>query len=362
MMKRSIAVLVMAALVAGAAAACGGGSGSSSSGAAGSGGGAVVVNGAGSTFAQPMYQQWAGEYAQSVDPNVKVNYQGIGSGGGISEYTQGIINFGGTDAPMSDDEQKAADAANGPTLHIPMILGSVAVIYNVPGVKDLKLDGPTLADIYLGKITKWNDPKIAALNSGTNLPDSAIQPVERSDSSGTSFIFTSYLTKVSPEWSSKVGADKAPSWPTGTGAQGSSGVAAAVQQTEGTIGYVEFGYAEQNNIPFASLKNASGEFVAPSADSTTAAATGVQYPDDLKFSLIDSKSKGAYPIASATWILVAQNQKNSKVGSALVRWVQWALQKDQQAKVADLGYAPLPSDLQSLAIKAISSVTIGGGS
>jgi phosphate transport system substrate-binding protein len=353
----SRAFVALGAATALAAAGCG--SGSSSSGSAGTGGGGdVVVNGAGSTFAQPMYQQWAGEYASKADPNVKVNYQGIGSGGGISEFTQGIIDFGGTDAPMSDEEQSAAEAKWGPVLHVPMILGSVAIVYKLDGVDKLTLDGSTLADIYLGNITKWNDPKIAALNSGVSLPDTAIQPVERSDSSGTSFVFTSYLTAVSPDWSSKVGADKAPEWPTGTGAQGSSGVAAAVQQTDGAIGYVEFGYAEQNSIPFASLKNANGEVVAPSAESTTAAATGVSYPDDLKFSLINSKSKGAYPIATATWILLAQSQKkNPTVGSALVRWMQWALQKDQQAEVADLGYAPLPSDLQSLAVKAVSSVT-----
>ncbi|MGZ4482381.1 MAG: phosphate ABC transporter substrate-binding protein PstS [Gaiellales bacterium] len=353
--RAALAVLAISAL---AAAGCGGSSGGSSSTPSGGAGGSVVINGAGSTFAQPMYQQWAGEYAQKVDPKVKVNYQGIGSGGGIAEFTQGIIDFGGTDAPMSADEQKAAEQKHGPVLHIPMILGAVAVIYNEPGVKSLKLDGPTLADIYQGKITKWNDPKIAALNPGVSLPGDSIQVVERSDSSGTSFIFTSYLTAVSPAWSSKVGADKAPQWPTGTGAQGSSGVAAAVQQTKGAIGYVEYGYASQNSIPFASLKSASGDVVAPSADSTTAAASGVSYPDDLKFSLINSKSAGAYPIVSATWILVAQNQKDKTKGPALVRWMQWCLQKTQQAEVANLGYAPLPSDLDGLAIKAVSSITV----
>jgi phosphate transport system substrate-binding protein len=356
--KRALLSGVVLALA--AAAACGGSSSSSNgSGGGGKASGSVVINGAGSTFAQPMYQQWAGEYAQKVDPNVKVNYQGIGSGGGISEFTQGIIDFGGTDAPMSDDEQKAAEAKHGPVLHVPMILGSVAVIYNLSGVNDLVLDGPTLADIYLGKITKWNDPKIAALNPGATLPGDSIQPVERSDSSGTSFIFTSYLTKVSPEWSSKVGADKAPQWPTGTGAQGSAGVAAAVQQTKGSIGYVEFGYASTNNIPFAKLKNANGETIAPSADSTTAAADGATIPDDLKFSLVDSTSKGAYPIVSATWIIVAQKQTDPKKGPALVRWLQWCLQKDQQAEVSSLGYAPLPSSLTSLSLKAVSSITIG---
>jgi phosphate transport system substrate-binding protein len=353
-----IAVLAATALAASGCNGSSAGSSAQAAGGSGKGGGPVTLNGAGSTFAQPMYQQWAGEYAKNVDPNVRVNYQGIGSGGGISEFTQGIIDFGGTDAPMSDDEQKAAEANQGPVLHVPMILGSVAVIYNEPGVKNLRLDGPTLADIFLGKITKWNDPKIAVLNPGANLPGDDIQVTERSDSSGTSFVFTSYLTGVSKEWASNVGADKQPTWPTGTGATGSSGVAGAVQQTKGSIGYVEFGFATQNTIPFASLENASGEFVAPSAESTTAAATGVQYPEDLKFSLVDSKSAGAYPIVSATWIVMAQKQKDKAKGAALVRFVQWALNPQAQGEVESLGYAPLPSDLDKLALSAISSVTV----
>jgi phosphate transport system substrate-binding protein len=359
----SIAGLV--AVVALAAAGCGGGSsgGSASSGGtqtnSNAGRSSVILTGAGSTFAQPLYQQWAGQYAQDVDPNVHVNYQGIGSGGGIADYTQGTVDFGATDAPMSDEELQAAQANQGTTLHIPTVLGAVAVAYNLQGVDGLKLDGPTLAGIFQGSITKWNDPAIAKLNSGASLPDTQIQVVHRSDSSGTSFIFTSYLTAVSSEWKSKVGADKAPPWPTGTGAEGTSGVAAAVQQSDGAIGYVELGYAEQNTIPFASLKEASGgQFVKPSADSTTAAADGVEYPEDLRFSLINSKTEGnAYPIVSATWIVAAQKQTDRDKGRSLVQWLQWGL-TDGQDGVDKIGYAPLPKTLASASLKAVSSITV----
>ena len=215
------------------------------------------LTGAGSSFAFPMYSKWAEAYAQKT--GVKVNYQAIGSGGGIAEFSQGIVDFGATDAPMPSTEQANAQAGQKSlVLHIPMIIGAVAIIYNEPGIKNLRLDGPTLANIYLGKITKWNDPAIKALNPGVKLPADSIQPVERADSSGTSYVLTSYLSTISPAWASQVGTSKQPSFPTGTGATGSSGVAAAVQQTKGAIGYVEYGYASQGRIPFASLKNSSG--------------------------------------------------------------------------------------------------------
>jgi phosphate transport system substrate-binding protein len=338
-----------------AAAAC---SSSSSSGGGTTASGSSTINGAGSTFAQPMYQQWAGQYKSSH--SVQINYQGIGSGGGISEFTQGVVNFGATDAPMTGTEQSAAQAGQGSVvLHIPMIIGAIAIIYNEPGVTNVKLDGPTLANIYLGKITKWNDAAIKALNPGVSLPSDAIQPVQRSDSSGTSYAFTSYLTAISPTWASQVGASKAPSWPTGTGATGSSGVAAAVQQTKGAIGYVEYGYATQGHIPFATLKNASGEFVAPSTASTNAASAAATFPPDvtkLTFSLVNSSASGAYPLVTPTYVLIAQHQKDGATGSELKGWLQWDLASAQQNEVTSLGYAPLPSKLISLDLSALNTV------
>jgi phosphate transport system substrate-binding protein len=317
-----------------------------------------VINGAGSTFAAPMYQQWAGQYKSKK--GVQINYQAIGSGGGISEFTQGVVDFGATDAPMTSTEQSAAQAGQqSVVLHIPMIIGAVAIIYNEPGLTGLKLDGPTLASIYLGKVAKWNDPAIKALNPGVKLPSDPIQPVQRSDSSGTSFAFTSYLSAESPTWASQVGASKAPSWPTGTGATGSSGVAAAVQQTKGAIGYVEYGYASQGHIPFASLKNPSGQFVAPSTASTNAAAAAATYPTTLTkltFSLLNEPASSAYPLVTPTYILIAQKQKDSAKGSQLKAWLEWDLQSSQQGEVSALGYAPLPSKLIALDLDALKTV------
>jgi phosphate transport system substrate-binding protein len=350
--KAAAALAAVGILLAGAACS----SNSSSGGSSGSGSG--TLNGAGSTFAAPMYQQWAGQYKSSK--GVQINYQAIGSGGGISEFTQGVVNFGATDAPMTGTEQAAAQAGQGSVvLHIPMIIGAVAVIYNEPSVSGLKLDGPTLADIYLGKITKWNASAIKALNPGVTLPSDAIQPVQRSDSSGTSFAFTSYLSAISPTWASQVGASKSPAWPTGTGATGTSGVAAAVQQTKGSIGYVEYGYATQGHIPFASLKDAAGQFVAPSTASTNAASAAATYPTDftkLTFSLDNSSASGAYPLVTPTYILIAQKQKDATTGSELKGWLQWDLASAQQGGVTKLGYAPLPAKLISLDLAALKTV------
>jgi len=351
--KAAMGVAAIAVLLAGAA--C---SSSSSSSGGSSTSGSSTINGAGSTFAAPMYQQWAGQYKSGH--GVLINYQAIGSGGGISEFTQGVVNFGATDAPMTGTEQAAAQAGQGSVvLHIPTIIGAIAVIYNEPGVQSLKLDGPTLANIYLGKVAKWNDPAIKALNPGVSLPSDPIQPVQRSDSSGTSYAFTSYLSAISPTWASQVGASKAPAWPTGTGATGSSGVAAAVQQTKGAIGYVEYGYATQGHIPFASMKNASGQIVAPSTASTNAASAAATYPTDLThltFSLVNSTASGAYPLVTPTYILVAQTQKDAAAGSELKGWLEWDLSSAQQNEVTSLGYAPLPSKLISLDMAALKTV------
>ena len=347
------AVGVAVVSIALAAAACGSSGGSGGS-------GSNTLNGAGSTFAAPMYLQWAGQYHASVNKNVQINYQGIGSGGGIAEFTQGVIDFGATDAPMSSTEKANAQAGQGSVvLHIPMIVGAIAIIYDEPGVSHLVLNGPTLADIWLGKIKKWNDPAIKKLNPGVSLPSDPIQPVERADSSGTSYAYTSYLTAISPAWASQVGTSKSPSWPVGTGATGSSGVAAAVAQTKGAIGYVELGYATQGHIPFASLVNASGQTVAPSTASTEAAAASATYPTDptaLTFSLNNSSASGAYPLVTPTYILIAQTQKDKAKGKALVAWLTWCLQPKQQSETPKLGYAPLPSKLASLAIAALKTV------
>jgi phosphate transport system substrate-binding protein len=336
-----------------AAAAC-----SSSSSSGGSTGSASTINGAGSTFAAPMYQEWAGQYHAAH--GVQINYQAIGSGGGISEFTQGIVDFGATDAPMNATEQAAAQAGQGSTvLHIPMIIGAVTIIYNLPGVSGLKLDGPTLADIYLGKITHWNDPAIKALNPGVSLPATAIQPVWRADSSGTSYAYTSYLEQISPAWASQIGVSKTPAFPVGTGATGSSGVAAAVQQTAGALGYVEYSYAVQGHIPTASLKNASGQFVAPTTASTEAAAKNATFPTDithLVFSLNNSSTPGAYPLVTPTYILISQKPKNTAAGNATKAWLEWALQGPQQTEVTKLGYVPLPSKLISLDTQALKTV------
>lgn len=347
----------VAAGVAAVAILLGGAACSSSSGST-TGSGSSTINGAGSTFAAPMYQQWAGQYKASH--GTQINYQAIGSGGGISEFTQGVVNFGATDAPMTSTEQAAAQAGVGSiALHIPMIIGAIAIIYNEPAVRNLKLDGPALAGIYLGTIKKWDDPAIKKLNPGVTLPSDAIQPVERSDSSGTSYAFTSYLSAISPTWASQVGASKTPSFPTGTGATGSSGVAAAVQQTKGSLGYVEYGYATQGHIPFASMKNASGQFVAPSTASTNAASAAATYPTkvtQLTFSLVNSSASGAYPLVTPTYILIAQKQKNTATGSELKAWLHWDLASAQQGEAPKLGYAPLPSKLVSLDLAALKTV------
>jgi phosphate transport system substrate-binding protein len=330
------------------AAASGSASGSSSSG---------TLTGSGSTFQLPIVQKWAGDFAAA--DGIKVNYQGVGSGAGILAFTGKTVNFGGTDAPMKDEEIAAAAKAGGDVLHIPIVLGSEPIIYNLPDVAKLQLDGPTLANIYLGKITKWSDPAIAALNTGAKLPDTAITVVHRSDSSGTSFVFTGYLSAVSADWKSQVGQDKEPQWPVGEGAEKNDGVAAQVKGTVGAIGFVELAYALQNKIPFAALKNKAGEYVLPSLASTTAAGAGGQYPADLRFSLLDSATKGAYPIVTATWQLVWKDPSKAGLSSTtaanLKKFLLWEL-SDGQKTAASLNFAPLPSDLDKLATASVDTI------
>ena len=314
------------------------------------------LNGAGSTFVEPLITKWAGSYTHE-SPGTQINYQGIGSGGGIQQFTAGTVHFAATDAPMTDEEEAEAQKVGGDVLHIPMTMGSVVTVYNLPGVDSLKLDGSTLAGIYLGEIEQWNDEAIAQLNPEVDLPDTSIRVVHRSDSSGTSFTFTSYLDAVSESWNNDVGADKAPAWPVGVGGQGNDGVAAAVEQTEGAIGYTEIAYALKNDIPFASLENAKGEFVTPSLQSTSAAAKDLSFPKDLKFSLVNSDAKGAYPIVGVTWILADQNQQDRAKGVTLVSFLKWAL-NDGQKEASSLLYAPLPDDLVVASLDAVNSINV----
>jgi phosphate transport system substrate-binding protein len=313
----------------------------------------MTINGAGATFPYPIYSKWFDEYAK-VDPSVRFNYQSIGSGGGQKQILAQTVDFGASDGPMSDANLAKAP---GKLLHIPTVAGAVVITSNLPGNPTLKLDGQTIADIFLGKIKKWNDPRLTALNPGVSLPDQAIVVVHRSDGSGTTFIFTDYLSKVSPEWKQKVGNNTSVNWPTGLGGKGNEGVSGQVKQTPGSIGYVELIYAIQNKMPYADLKNAAGEYVKASLESVTAAMATAKIPDDFRFSMTNAPGKDAYPIAGATWLLVYQNQKDAAKGKKLVEFLRWAETKGEQM-AKDLDYAPLPSNLQERVLKRISEIKI----
>ncbi len=311
----------------------------------------MTMNGAGATFPYPIYSKWFDAYAK-VDPSVRFNYQSIGSGGGQKQILAQTVDFGASDGPMNDENLAKAP---GKLLHIPTVAGAVVIIYNLPGQQALKLDGDTLAGIFLGQITKWNDPKIAALNSGAQLPDDDIVVVHRSDGSGTTFIFTDYLSKVSPEWKTKVGNNTSVNWPAGLGGKGNEGVAGQVKQTPNSIGYVELIYAIQNKMPYADLKNAGGGFVKASLDSVTAALNTAQIPDDFRFSMTNAPGKDSYPIAGATWLLVYQQQQDATKGRKLVEFLKWA-EKDGEKMAKDLDYAPLPEDLQQRVLQRIAEI------
>jgi len=310
----------------------------------------VSLTGAGATFPNPIYTKWFDAYNKKT--GVQINYQSIGSGGGIRQFTEGTVDFGASDGPMSDENLAKAP---GKILHIPTVAGAVVLTYNLQGNPNLKLDGETVADIFLGKIKKWNDPKIASTNQGVTLPNEDIVVVHRSDGSGTTYIFTDYLSKVSPEWKSKVGNNTSVSWPAGLGGKGNEGVSGQVKQTPDSIGYVELIYATQNKMPYAELKNAAGEFVKPTLDSVTAALATANIPDDFRFSITNAAGKDAYPIAGATWLLVYQQQKDATKGKKLVEFLKWAeTQGEQMAK--DLDYAPLPETLQKRVMDRINEI------
>ena len=317
------------------------------------------LNGAGATFPQPLYTKLFDVY--NTQFGVKINYQGIGSGGGIQQITAGTVDFGASDGIMTDDQQKAAEAYGGPILHIPMTSGSEAMAINLPGINSgqLKLTGEVIANIYLLKIFKWNDAAIAALNPGLNLPNVPIITVHRADGSGTTYIFTNYLSKISTEWSTKVGNATSVNWPGGIGGQGNAGVAGAVQQTPGAIGYVELAYAKQNKIAWATVKNAAGNYLEPSLEGTTAAASGITLPDDMKIMITNSTNPNAYPIAGFTWILAFVNQKDQAKGLALVNMLWWALHDGQQY-ATPLDYGPLSNDVVKKAEAEILSIKYQG--
>src|SRR3954463_2325688 len=337
-------------------AACGNSdNGTATAGSSGSG----TVNGAGSTFAAPVYQQWG---STLKDKGVTLNFQAVGSGAGVAALGAGTADFAASDPALTPDDRKALK--KGTAVQIPMFFGAITVSYNVSGLdKGLKLDGPTVADIFLGKITTWNDPAIAKLNSGVKLPSNKITVVHRSDESGTTKGFTTFLAAYSPQWKSDVGVDKTVKWPTGTGAKGNDGVAAAVKQTDGAVGYVEEAYALQNNFTTADIKNKSGKFIEPTLASTSAAGEGLKIPPDLGISTINAPGPTAYPITSQTFIDVYKDvcKAGMKEGDAkaLAAFLDYGL-GEGQAGLGDLYFAKLPADLLSKSKAAAKTVTCNG--
>src|SRR5437773_3215617 len=318
----------------------------------------IRLQGAGATFPNPLYQKWLSEYGK-LNPNVKIDYQSIGSGGGIKQIQARTVDFGASDAPMTDTELKGSPAE---LLHVPTVLGAVVITYNLQGTpRPLRFSPDVIADIFLGKITKWNDARIKADNSDANLPSADITVVHRAESSGTSFVFTDYLAKVSAEWKEKVGADKSPKWPVGQGGKGNEGVTGQVKQQPNTIGYVELAYAVQNRLPVALVKNASGNFVEPSIDAVTAAAaaSAPNTPDDLRVSITNANGPNVYPISSYTYILVYKEQPDRLKGKAVIDFVWWGIH-DGEKFANDLQYAPLPDAIVKRAEAKINSITAGG--
>jgi phosphate transport system substrate-binding protein len=316
----------------------------------------VQINGAGATFPNPIYSKWFDEY-HKLHPEVAINYQSIGSGGGIRQITNQTVFFGATDGPMTNDQLQAAP---GKILHFPTVLGAVVPIYNIPNVKtELKFSGQLLADIFLGKVTKWNHQAITALNPGVTLPNSDITVVHRSDGSGTTYIWVDYLSKISPEWKTKVGVNTAVNWPAGVGGKGNEGVAGLVTQTPGSIGYVELIYALQTKSSYGSVQNMGGEFVKASVQSVTAAAAAAagQMPADFRVSITNAPGKGVYPISSFTWLLLYENPKDKNQSKIMVDFLKWAL-ADGQKFAADLGYAPLPPEVVKLELTALAKVKV----
>jgi phosphate transport system substrate-binding protein len=316
----------------------------------------VQITGAGATFPYPIYSKWFAEY-NKLHSNVEINYQSLGSGAGIRQVTSKTVFFGATDGPMT---QEQLDAAPGKILHFPTVLGGDVPVYNIAGVtQQLKFSGPVLADIFLGKITKWNDPAIAKLNEGVSLPGTDITVVHRSDGSGTTYIWVDYLAKVSPEWKQKVGVNTSVNWPVGLGGKGNEQVAGLVKQTPGAIGYVELIYAIQNKISYGAVQNAAGKFVTASTESVTAAAAEAakKMPPDFRVSITNAPGDGAYPISSFTWLLLYETPQDKALGKVMVDFMNWAL-TDGQKFAPDLGYAPLPAAVVDLEKKALLKIKL----
>ncbi|HET9954976.1 MAG TPA: phosphate ABC transporter substrate-binding protein PstS [Polyangiaceae bacterium] len=316
----------------------------------------ITLNGAGATFPFPLYSKWMSEY-NKANPDVRINYQSIGSGGGIRQVVAGTVDFGATDAPMKEEESKGAP---GKLVHIPATLGSVVVAYNLEGVSGhLNLTSEALSGIFLGTVKKWNDKKISAQNPGVKLPNQDIAVVFRTDGSGTTAVFTEYLSTVNPAFKEKVGAGKSVKWPAGLGAKGNEGVTGQVKTTPGAIGYMELAYATQSKLPTAAIQNKASKFVAPSAAGATAAAESVEMSEALHVSLADAAGEAAYPIASYTYLLVYEDSKDSEKGQALAKFLWWAL-NDGQRFAADLDYAPLPDKVQAKVRERLKTLSSGG--
>lgn len=320
----------------------------------------VRLNGAGATFPNIIYQTWILTYNQKFD-NVEINYQSIGSGGGIRQFSDKTVDFGGTDAPMTDS---AMTAIGGNVLHIPTVLGAVVATYNLPGVSQpVRFTPEVLADIFLGKITKWNDARLAGDNPGVTLPNQDIIVVHRSDGSGTSYVWTDYLSKVSPEWQQKVGRGTSVNWPVGLGGRGNEGVTATVRQTPGGIGYVELGYAIINKMAVGVVRNKAGNWITPSLESVTASAQGAMDEmgpsTDFRVSITDAPGAQAYPIASFTWVLVRKDYPDAAKTRELLKFLWWSL-TDGQAKAPTLGYAPLPKEMLPWIEARLKAITAGG--
>ena len=320
----------------------------------------VDLTGAGATFPYPIYSKWFSDYAKLT--GVKINYQSIGSGGGIRQLSEETVDFGASDSPMSDEE--LAKAKGGPIIHFPTVLGADVITYNLPGVSaPLKITPDVIAAIFMGRIKKWNDTRLASLNPGVSLPNQDILVVHRSDGSGTTYIFTDYLTAAVPAWKASVGKGKEVKWPVGLGAKGNEGVAGQVKQTPGSVGYVELAYAKQNNLPIAAVRNKAGQFVAASVPAVTAAAAGVAKAlpasTDYRVSIVDAPGADSYPISSFTWILVYQHQRDAVKGKKLVDFLNWAL-TDGEKEAVTLDYAPLPTDMAASVKSRLATIDLSG--
>src|SRR6266850_2103133 len=314
----------------------------------------VLINGAGATFPFPIYSKWFSDY-NKLHPDVRINYQSIGSGGGIKQIIERTVDFGASDAPMTEAELQKAPGI----LHVPTVMGAVVVVYNIPGVPSLRLSPQTLANVFLGKVQKWNDPQLAKDNPGLKLPDAAITVVHRSDGSGTTAVFTDYLARISPEWKSGPGSGKSVNWPAGLGGKGNEGVTGTVKQTEGALGYVELAYANQNKLSMVDLQNHDGQWVKATLESVSAAASRAEIPADYRVSIADAPGKDAYPISAFTYLLVYKDQSDPKKGGALVHFLWWAIHDGQKMAPA-LDYAALPAPLVQRVEATVQSITVQG--